>query len=40
MGVKSIKVDEDIWRELVKIKVDFKIKKISDVIKKIVNERE
>jgi predicted CopG family antitoxin len=40
MELKNIKIDEDIWWELNKLKVKFKLKKISEVIKKLVNERD
>lgn len=40
MKLKNIKVDEDIWWELSKLKVKFKLKRIADVIRKLVEDYE
>ena len=39
MGLKNIKIDEDIWWELNKLKVEWKMKRISDTVRKIIKQR-
>jgi len=39
MKVKDVKIDEDIWWELSRYKVEWKLKRLSDVIRRIVKER-
>lgn len=39
MELKNIKVSEEIWWELNKLKIEWKLKRISKVIEKLVEER-
>lgn len=39
MVLKNIKIDESDWWELNKLKVDLKLKRIADVIKKLLKDR-
>jgi len=39
MVLKNIKVEEDIWWELSKLKVEMKLKRIADVIKKLLEKK-
>lgn len=39
MELKNIKVSEEIWWELNKLKIEWKLKRISNVIEKLVKER-
>lgn len=37
---KNIKIDEDTWLRLVKIKLDKRMKRVADVIKLLVDKNE
>jgi predicted CopG family antitoxin len=39
MKLKNIKIEENIWWELNKLKVEWKLKTLSEVVTKIVKER-
>lgn len=39
MILKNIKIEEDVWWELNKLKVERKLKKLSDVVKLLLKER-
>lgn len=39
MELKNIKIEENIWWELNKLKVEWKLKTLSEVVSKIVKER-
>ena len=39
MKLKNIKIEENIWWELNKLKVEWKLKTLSEVVSKIVKER-
>lgn len=40
MVLKNIKVDEDVWYKLAKMKLDLKLRRIADVVKKLVEDDE
>jgi len=39
MELKNIKIEEDIWWELNRLKVEWRLKTLSEVVSKIVKER-
>ena len=39
MELKNIKIEENIWWKLNKLKVEWKLKTLSEVVTKIVKER-
>ena len=39
MELKNIKISEEIWWKLNKLKVELRLKRISEVIEKLVKER-
>ena len=39
MELKNIKIPEEIWWELNRLKVEWRLKKISEVVEKLVKER-
>jgi len=39
MKLKNIKIEENIWWELNKLKVEWKLKTLSEVVTKIIKER-
>ena len=39
MELKNIKIEEDIWWELNRLKVEWRLKTLSKVVSKIVKER-
>jgi len=39
MKLKNIKIEENIWWELNRLKVEWKLKTLSEVVTKIVKER-
>jgi len=39
MELKNIKIEKNIWWELNKLKVEWKLKTLSEVVTKIVKER-
>ena len=39
MELKNIKIPEDIWWEINRLKVEWRMKRISDVIKRLIKEK-